>query len=78
MVVFGLDPAGERGAVARRRDFQAEHHELQSILAKELAEYGPHPLNAEDADIVAWHLADVTLSVVIRAVENAEPPGRRT
>ena len=58
--------------MARSRNFRAEHHELQSILAKELAEYGPHPLDAKDADMVAWHLADVTLSVVIRAVEDAE------
>lgn len=64
--------------MARRKSFQAEHHELQSILAKELAEYGPHPLNAKDADAVAWHLADVTLGVVIRAVEEAEASARTT
>jgi hypothetical protein len=62
----------ERGQVARRKNFQAEHHELQRILARELAEYGPQPLNAQDADTVAWHLADVTLAVVMRAVEEAE------
>lgn len=64
--------------MARHRSFQAEHHELQSILAKELVEYGPHPLNANDADMVAWHLAEVTLSVVIRAVEEAESSTRPT
>ena len=58
--------------MARRRDFQAEHHELQAIMAKELAEYGAKPLSAEDADDAAWHLADVTLQVVIRAVREAE------
>jgi hypothetical protein len=58
--------------MAKRGNFQAEHHQLQAILAKELAEYGPQPLNAKDADMVAWHLADVTLGVVIQAVERAE------
>jgi hypothetical protein len=58
--------------MARRKDFQAEHHELQRILARELAEYGPQPLNGKDADMVAWHLADVTLAVVIEAVREAE------
>jgi hypothetical protein len=29
-------------------------------------------MNAKDADMVAWHLADVTLAVVIQAVREAE------
>jgi hypothetical protein len=55
-----------------RKNFQAEHQKLQRILARELTEYGPQPLNAKDADTVAWHLADVTLAVVIQAVEETE------
>jgi hypothetical protein len=58
--------------MARRKNFQAEHQKLQRILARELTEYGPRPLNAKDADMVAWHLADVTLAVVIQAAEEAE------
>jgi hypothetical protein len=50
-------------------DYQREHHQLQAILARELQDYGPHPLEPEDADTVAWHLADMTLQVVIGAVE---------
>jgi hypothetical protein len=46
-----------------------EHQQLQAILARELQDYGPHPLGPEDADAVAWHLADVTLPVIIGAVE---------
>jgi hypothetical protein len=49
-------------------DYQLEHHQLQAILATELQDYGPHPLSPKDADEVAWHLADVTLKVVIDAV----------
>jgi hypothetical protein len=59
-------------AMAGRKNFRSEHQELQRILARELAEYGPQPLNAQDADMVAWHLADVTLAVVIEAVREAE------
>lgn len=59
-------------AMARRKNFQAEHQALQKILARELAEYGPQPLKAKDADMVAWHLADVSLAVVIKAVTDAE------
>ena len=62
--------------MAKQKDFQAEHHELQRLLARALAEYGPQPLNANDADMIAWHLADVTLPVVIRAVERAEVSSR--
>jgi hypothetical protein len=55
--------------------YRAEHHELQGILAKELPEYGPLPLSAKDADDVAWHLADVTMQVIISAVERARAEG---
>jgi len=43
-------------------NYQSEHHQLQEILARELQDYGPHPLEPEDADAVAWHLADVTIA----------------
>jgi hypothetical protein len=55
--------------MARRKDFQAEHHELQRVLARELAEYGPQPLNGKDADMVAWHLADVPWRLSSRPCE---------
>ncbi|GAA4361728.1 hypothetical protein [Angustibacter luteus] len=60
--------------MSKRKDFRAEQQELQRLLARELAEYGPHPLGPKDADRVAWHLADVTLAVVIEAVKTAEAP----
>jgi hypothetical protein len=52
--------------------YQSEHQQLQAILARELQDYGPHPLEPEDADAVAWHLADVTLQVVVGAVEREQ------
>jgi hypothetical protein len=53
----------------RRRKYQADHHALQAVLASELQEYGPHPLEPKDAEMVAWRLADVTLGILIQAVE---------
>lgn len=50
-------------------NYQFEHHQLQAILARELQDYGPTPLEPEDADAVAWHFADVTLPVVVGAVD---------
>lgn len=49
-------------------DFTREHRELQRLLSRELRDYGPQPLAARDAEAVAWHLADVTLAVVVDAV----------
>jgi hypothetical protein len=63
--------------LARSKDYQADHHDLQRLLARELQEYGPQPLSPDDADMVAWHLADVTLAVVIRAVERTRAEATR-
>jgi len=61
---------------ARNKNFQQDHHALQAVLARELQEYGPHPLGPRDADMVAWHLADVTLGILMEAVER-ELAGQR-
>jgi len=44
------------------------------LLAAELQSYPADPMDADEADTVAWHLADVTLAVVIAAVERRTDP----
>jgi hypothetical protein len=58
-----------RHAARRRSDYSAEHRELQALLAAELQSYPADPMDADEADAVAWHLADVTVAVVMAAVE---------
>jgi hypothetical protein len=59
-------------------NYQSEDHQLQEILARELQDDGPHPLEPADADAVAWHLADVTFQVVIGVVERERVSGKPT
>lgn len=64
-----MSSAREGSGMRRQRDYQAEHHELQAILVRELRTYPDQPMSEDEADTVAWHLADVTLEVVINAVQ---------
>lgn len=60
--------------MSKRPDFHIEHHELQAPLARELQTYPASPMDPDEADAVAWHLADVVLSVVIDAVTRYAHP----